>query len=286
MLEDRTQLPERIEGPAGHPLVGGLEPVRRLEAGKLDEVPAAVGDVAPGRPVARVRPVDDAREPTPGPEHVAGVEVAVHQRGGEGREVALPPFDRRLPQVGPVGAGGRAGRRRVVPAEVRVARGPAADGVDPGRPFGQAVEVGYRDRPAGEEAHEQRRHAVADGPAGHVRRDHLGDGQPVVVREDQRVDLPRRRFRLVLQEARPHVAAQHHAAAVREPQPVDRGRRGPREAAHPLDPCARGRTDPRSNGVRDRRAPQLGREARQGSLVRMAVGRARGHPASATCLGR
>ena len=113
-----------------------------------------------------------------------------------------------------------------------------------------------------------------------------GTGSPWSCREDQRVDLPRRRFRLVLQEARPHVAAQHHAAAVREPQPVDRGRRGTREAAHPLDPCARGRADPRSNGVRDRRAPQLGREARQGTLVRMAVGRARGHPASATCLGR
>lgn len=98
--DDVHHVEVRLRLPPGALDVRRREPVRDLAAMADREVGAAVGDVQPGRADRGLHPVDHARDLPTGPEHVAGLEVAVDEAGQVGRRVAAEQGERLLPHRG------------------------------------------------------------------------------------------------------------------------------------------------------------------------------------------
>ena len=81
VFHHRRDLPVRVVGLARDRLVGSTEAVGHADAGQPDQLGPAMGYIASRRAAAGLGPVDDAGTPAPGPEHVAGMEIAVKNTG-------------------------------------------------------------------------------------------------------------------------------------------------------------------------------------------------------------
>ena len=209
--------------------------------------------------------------------------------GGERREVALPPFDRRLPQVR---AGGRRRAGGSTPGRTSGSTswpgGPAADGVDPGR----HLRPGGRGRAPPTARPGRKLMSSAGTPSPTVRpvtsaATTSGTGSPWSCAKTSASTSRARRY-----PARPRGSpATRSGAAPRGGRPRA-GARAPRSTrppgggapARPVRPWPHGPTPEPGPGTVVRRS-SAGRLDRARWFGWRSAG-ARGHPASATCLGR
>ena len=78
------------------------------------------------------------------------------------------------------------------------------------------------DRVPTQEGHEDRGDTVTDVAAGDVSGDHVWDRQSMAASKVEGIQLALRRDGLVVEEARPHVAAKHQTEAIEEAKAVHR----------------------------------------------------------------
>ena len=106
MLEEGGNFPERVVLSVSEFEVGTQEGVSRLKPAQLDHVVATVRDIAPPRPGASVRPVDQERAGTR-PEDVPRVEISMEEPRSIGWHTVMPDVDGAFPQGGVASADGR-----------------------------------------------------------------------------------------------------------------------------------------------------------------------------------